>query len=64
MEFDCDNEKTYTYPAKHCSSCKHCDDVFYDMRHGPYMWLCNIGGRYDHGCLKYEREDDDATGGD
>ena len=56
-EFRCDNGRTYIFPDKHCSSCKHCTDVYYDYINGPYLWICLVGSDYDNGCDKYEKED-------
>lgn len=35
-EYECD------VPDNHCLVCQHCTDVFYDITHGPYMYICEL----------------------
>lgn len=50
-------------PENCCLFCKHCNDVFWDHSHGPYMRFCNLldqdaNEEYWH-CEKFEEEDEE-----
>lgn len=45
-------------PTKCCCFCKHCTDIFYDITHGPYMFICDKELNYSttQGCDSFVEE--------
>lgn len=45
--FKCANGLEYECPDTACVFCDHCQVIFYDYTHGPYLMFCDLP---DHDC--------------
>ena len=47
----------------HCALCKHCSDIWYDYKNGPYMAMCeekySNSNELGKGCIHFEVDKDD-----
>ena len=59
--FKCANGIEYNCPDTACVFCKHCNDIFYDYTHGPYLMFCDIPNHDCHdgaGCEHFVEDNE------